>query len=131
LSGIVQKVKSKITLEFPKKKDERKWFTFSKEFECHCVKEICWITQSGDFYPYVFFGNSFRAENIRNEKFLDLWAKSKNMIKLLGHFYTKMFVEEKLPNITTIMFNKNVWVYVTKKCNLACPYGLTFIKQNF
>jgi len=81
----IQNVKSKITLEFPGKKDERKWFTPSKEFGCHCGKEVCWITQTGDFYPCIFFGNSFIAGNIRNESFLSLWTKSKNMVKLCGN----------------------------------------------
>ena len=80
----IQNVKSKITLEFPGKNDERKWFTPPKEFGCHCGKEVCWITQSGDFYPCIFFGDNFIAGNIRNESFLDLWTKSKNMVKLCG-----------------------------------------------
>jgi radical SAM protein with 4Fe4S-binding SPASM domain len=74
-------IKSKIKLEFPGK-EERKWFAPPKEFGCHCGREICWITQTGDLYPCIFFGDDFIAGNIRKEKFLDLWTKAKNMVKL-------------------------------------------------
>lgn len=81
----IQNIKSKIILEFPGKKDERKWFAPPEEFGCHCGKEVCWITQSGDFHPCIFFGDSFIVGNIRNESLLNLWAKSKNMVKLVGN----------------------------------------------
>ena len=80
-----QNIKSKIKLELPNKKDERKWFAPPGEFGCHCGKEVCWITQSGNFYPCIFFGDNFVAGNIKNEKFLDLWTKSKNMVRLSGN----------------------------------------------
>ena len=80
-----QNIKSKIKLELPNKKDERKWFAPPSEFGCHCGKEVCWITQSGNFYPCIFFGDNFVAGNIKNEKFLDLWTKAKNMVRLHGN----------------------------------------------
>lgn len=81
----IQNIKSKITVEFPGKNDERKWFAHSKEFGCHCGKEVCWITQSGDFYPCIFFGEKFIIGNIRNENLLSLWTKAKNKVKLCGN----------------------------------------------
>ncbi len=77
-------IKSKIELDLPGK-DERKWFTSSDEFGCHCGKEVCWITQLGDFYPCIFFGDDYIVGNIKNEKFLDLWAESKNKVELRGN----------------------------------------------
>jgi len=80
-----QNIKSKIKLELPQKENERKWFASPREFGCHCGKEVCWITQSGDFYPCIFFGDNFITGNIRNEKFLDLWTKTKNKVRLRGN----------------------------------------------
>ena len=37
------------------------------------------------FIPVFFFGDSFIVGNIRNESLLNLWAKSKNMVKLVGN----------------------------------------------
>jgi len=81
----IQNIKSKIKLEFPTKKEERKWFAPPEEFGCHCGKEVCWITQSGNFYPCIFFGDNSAVGNIRNESFLDLWTKAKNMVRLCGN----------------------------------------------
>lgn len=80
-----QKIKSKIKLVFPNQGDGKKWFACSEGFGCHCGKEACWITQTGDFYPCIFFGDKYLAGNIKNEKFLDLWVKAKNMVKLKGN----------------------------------------------
>jgi len=80
-----QNIKSKIKLVLPQKEDERKWFALPGEFGCHCGKEVCWITQSGDFYPCIFFGDNSVVGNIRSESFLDLWTKSKNMVRLCGN----------------------------------------------
>jgi len=81
----IQNIKSKIIVEFPGKEDERKWWTPPEEFGCHCGNETCWITQLGDFYPCIFLGDSFIVGNIKNESFLNLWAKSKNMVELVGN----------------------------------------------
>lgn len=74
-------IKSKIELGLPGK-DERKWFALPNEFGCHCGKEVCWVTQLGDFYPCIFFGEDCIVGNIRDDSFLDLWAKSKNKVEL-------------------------------------------------
>lgn len=81
----IQNIKAKIKLEFPTKKEERKWFAPPEEFGCHCGKEVCWITQSGNFYSCIFFGDNSAVGNIRNESFLDLWTKAKNMVRLCGN----------------------------------------------
>lgn len=78
-------IRSKIKLILPNQKDDKKWFIDSNDFGCHCGKEACWITQTGDFYPCIFFGNNFLAGNIKKDKFLDLWAKAKSMAKFHGN----------------------------------------------
>jgi len=84
-------IKAKIKLDLPG--ESRLKINFSGEnnfgccgeFGCHCGKEVCWITQTGNFYPCVFFGENFIVGNIRNESFLNLWEKAKNMVKLFGN----------------------------------------------
>ena len=83
--GSMRNINSKIKLVLPNQGDSDKWFVCPEDFGCHCGKETCWITQTGDFYPCIFFGDRFLAGNIRNEKFLDLWDKFKNMVKLEGN----------------------------------------------
>ncbi len=56
-----------------------------QDFGCHCGKEVCWITQIGDFYSCIFFGDNFKVGNIRNESFSDLWVKARNIVKLNGN----------------------------------------------
>lgn len=80
-----QNIKSRIKLVLPNQGDGKKRFVCPEDFGCHCGKEACWITQTGDLYPCIFFGNNFLAGNIRNERFLDLWDKVKNMVKLNGN----------------------------------------------
>jgi len=56
-----QNIKSKIELDLPGKSRIKIDFSGKDdivrpgEFGCHCGKEACWITQSGDFYPCIFF----------------------------------------------------------------------------
>ena len=80
----IQNIKTKIKLDLPGK-EERKWFAPPNEFGCHCGKEVCWITQSGDIYPCIFFGDNYVVGNIRNERFLDIWVKSKDRVELSGN----------------------------------------------
>ncbi len=80
-----RKINHGIKLVLPDQGDPEKWFVSPEDFGCHCGKEACWITQTGDFYPCIFFGDGFLAGNIRNEEFLDLWNKAKNMVKLEGN----------------------------------------------
>ncbi len=90
-----QNIESKIKVVLPHREDANKWFICPEDFGCHCGKEACWITQTGDFYPCIFFGEKFLAGNIKNEKFLDLWDKAKNMVKLNGNETCKNCVEYK------------------------------------
>lgn len=84
-------IKSKIKLDLPGKSRIKIDFLGKDdvvhvgEFGCHCGKEVCWITQTGDFYPCIFFGESFRVGNIRDESFLNLWIKARNMVRLSGN----------------------------------------------
>ncbi|MEK7173036.1 MAG: radical SAM protein, partial [Patescibacteria group bacterium] len=61
----IQNIKTKIKLILPNQGDGRKWWVSSDDFGCHCGKEACWITQTGDFYPCIFFGDKFLAGNIK------------------------------------------------------------------
>jgi len=80
-----QNIKSRIKVILPNNRIDKNRFIYSEEFGCHCGKEVCWITQSGDLYPCIFFGDDYIAGNIKNEDLLDLWAKAKNMVKLCGN----------------------------------------------
>jgi radical SAM protein with 4Fe4S-binding SPASM domain len=57
------------------------------EFGCHCGREICWITQTGDLYPCIFYEEGYIAGNIRNESFANLWEKSKELVRFCGNEY--------------------------------------------
>lgn len=85
----VQKTKTKIKvdlpMELPKIGSKKYWFGYLEGFGCHCGKETCWITSSGDFSPCIFLGANFLVGNIKNEKFLDLWTTAKNTVKLCGN----------------------------------------------
>jgi len=81
----IRRVKSKIKIEFPTQQKERKWFAPAGEFGCHCGTEVCWITQTGDFYPCIFLGKNYIVGNIRTEKLLSLWEKGKKMIRAKGN----------------------------------------------
>lgn len=80
-----QVIKSKIRVIFPHQEDKKRFFITPTDFGCHCGKEACWITQTGDFYPCIFFGDDFKAGNVKTDKYLDLWEKSKAMTKLCGN----------------------------------------------
>jgi radical SAM protein with 4Fe4S-binding SPASM domain len=77
--------KSGVEVILPGARSGPEWLICPENFGCHCGKQICWINQTGDFYPCIFFGEEFKAGNIRNEKFLDLWNRAKNMVKLKGN----------------------------------------------
>lgn len=79
------KIKSKIRVILSDKRNEKSLLIDNDGFGCHCGKEICWISQAGDFYPCVFFGEDYKVGNIKKENFLSLWEKSKNMVKLCGN----------------------------------------------
>jgi len=81
----IQKIKAKIEIIHPNIVNDKKWFVDPSNFGCHCGKEACWITQTGDFYPCIFFGDDYLAGNLKNESFLNLWRKSVDMVKLCGN----------------------------------------------
>ncbi|MFA5020439.1 MAG: radical SAM protein [Patescibacteria group bacterium] len=81
----IKNFKSKIEIINPDTVNDKKWFVSPDDFGCHCGKEACWITQTGDFYPCIFFGDNYLAGNIKNASFLDLWRKSVDMVKLCGN----------------------------------------------
>lgn len=91
----IQDVKAKIKLILPNQGDDRKWWVSPDDFGCHCGKEACWITQTGDVYPCIFFGDKFLAGNIKKEKFINLWEKSKSMVELRGNPLCKKCLEYK------------------------------------
>lgn len=59
--------------------------TRTKGFGCHCGKEVCWITQVGDLYPCIFFGEKFIVGNMKKEKFSILWERSRKKVMFYGN----------------------------------------------
>lgn len=80
-----QGIKSKIKVIIPCQEDKKKFFITPTNFGCHCSKEACWISQTGDFFPCIFFGNDFNVGNIKTDKYLDLWKRSRIMTTLHGN----------------------------------------------
>lgn len=80
------KVKAKIEIVLPDKEVDPKMLR-SGEFGCHCGREICWVIQNGDLYPCIFYGNQYLVGNIREERFITLWKKSKEKVRLSGNKY--------------------------------------------
>lgn len=80
------KIEAKIEVVLPDKKIDPEMLR-PGEFGCHCGKEICWITQTGEVYPCIFYGDKYSVGNIREERFIDLWEKSKEMVRFSGNKY--------------------------------------------
>lgn len=80
-----QDIRSKIKVILPHQEDKKKFFINPTDFGCHCGKKACWISQTGDFYPCIFFGENFKAGNIRTNNYLDLWERSKAMATSRGN----------------------------------------------
>lgn len=57
------------------------------EFGRHCGREVCWITQTGDVYPCIFFGERYLAGNVRKTRFVDLWYRCREMSQFYGNEY--------------------------------------------
>lgn len=57
------------------------------EFGRHCGREVCWITQIGDVYPCIFYGDKYLAGNIREATFVDLWNRCREMSRFSGNEY--------------------------------------------
>jgi len=76
-------IKSNIEVIFPDK--NHTILLSNKNFGCHCGKEVCWITQTGDLYPCLFFGDNYKAGNIKKENFIVLWNKAKKLAKFCGN----------------------------------------------
>ncbi len=53
----------------------------------HCGREICWITQTGDVFPCIFFGDKYVAGNIRDTSFLELWHRCQEMSQYRSNEY--------------------------------------------
>ena len=57
------------------------------EFGRHCGREVCWITQTGNVYPCIFYGDRYLAGNIREHSFISLWNRCKQMSQFSGNQY--------------------------------------------
>ena len=57
------------------------------EFGRYCGTEVCWITQTGNVYPCIFYGNRYLVGNLREESFLNLWNKCREMSRFSGNEY--------------------------------------------
>lgn len=79
-------VKSKIEVVLPDQRPDLG--TLRPEgFGGHCGREVCWITQTGEVYPCIFYGDSYSAGNVRNARFIDLWERCKQMSRFIGNEY--------------------------------------------
>ena len=77
-------VTANIEVVLPDDKPDPKTFK-PGEFGRHCGREICWITQTGDVYPCIFFGDKYVAGNIRETNFVDLWNRCREMSQFRGN----------------------------------------------
>ncbi len=79
-----RKIKSFLKIVLPHEEDKKN--LKDTTFGCHCGKEAIWITQTGDYYPCIFFGEEHRIGNVRNESYMDLWKKTrKHMAVVRGN----------------------------------------------
>lgn len=79
-------VEAKIKVVLPDEKPDPKMFKLG-EFGKHCGREVCWITQTGDMYPCIFYGDRYRAGNIKEASFIDLWERCREMSRFKGNDY--------------------------------------------
>jgi radical SAM protein with 4Fe4S-binding SPASM domain len=77
--------KTKIKVIIPNAKENESFLIKQGEFGCHCGKEACWITQVGDFYPCLFFGEDYVTGNIKDSHLGSLWIKAKDKVNLCGN----------------------------------------------
>jgi radical SAM protein with 4Fe4S-binding SPASM domain len=111
------KVKAKIEIILPDKKVDSEMLR-PGEFGCHCGREICWITQNGEVYPCIFFGDKYSVGNIRKERFIDLWKKSKEMVRFKGNDHCNDC--ENYKNCRGGCRSRALWQY--KDINAIDPY---------
>jgi radical SAM protein with 4Fe4S-binding SPASM domain len=76
--------KSKIKIVLPSD-EENPLNSANGDFGCHCGKEACWVSQTGDVSPCLFFGDAYTIGNIKEKPFLILWRKAKNKVILSGN----------------------------------------------
>lgn len=79
-------VKAKIEVVLPDDKPDPETLK-PGEFGRHCGREVCWITQTGKVYPCIFYGDRYLAGNIREESFIDLWGRCRDMSQFSGNEY--------------------------------------------
>lgn len=78
-----KKYQSKIEVILPAQKESP--YADVNNFGCHCGKEACWITQTGDVSPCIFFGDKFCAGNLRKESLSVLWNRSQKKAIFCGN----------------------------------------------
>lgn len=79
-------VESKIEIVLPDQRLDLRRSRF-EGFGGHCGKESCWITQTGEVYPCIFYGEEYSAGNVREARFVDLWERCKQMSRFSGNEY--------------------------------------------
>lgn len=85
----VKNIKTKLNLIYPNMPNTSKFWINPKDFGCHCGKEAIWIDEVGNYSPCIFFGEDFNVGNIKNEDYISLWNKSKNISKYEGNVICK------------------------------------------
>lgn len=79
-------VKAKIEVMLPDDKPDPKTLK-PGEFGRHCGMEVCWVTQTGNVYPCIFYGDRYLAGNLRETSFVDLWERCREMSRFKGNEY--------------------------------------------
>jgi len=124
----VKKIESAIKIVLPHQENKAKFFISQENFGCHCGQEACWITQTGDYYPCIFFGDDFKAGNIKIDDYLDLWEKLKDMVKLCGNPICNKCADYK--KCRGGCRARALWEYQDiNAVDPLCPLKRNFIKQ--
>lgn len=84
LEGISE-IKSNVEIIYPNKSNNGKFWINSNDFGCHCGKEAVWIDERGNYYPCIFFGDSYILGNIKTDNYIELWEKSLSISNINGN----------------------------------------------
>lgn len=79
------RIESRIKVQLPRQGDSRKFFVTANDFGCHCGKESTWLDLQGDVYPCIFFGDGYKAGNVRESSLSALWERCKSSVRLCGN----------------------------------------------
>lgn len=90
LEGISE-IKSNVEIIYPNKSNNGKFWINSNDFGCHYGKEAVWIDERGNYYPCIFFGDSYILGNIKTDNYIELWEKSLSISNINGNDICKNY----------------------------------------